>query len=389
MNRSNSIPRWACATQQEPIESRNPDPDVQIGPAPVSAAELLLRMLLTEVQGAAWVTDAQLCFIYWMGRGPVEEDLLRDALIGRPLSTVFGRAESTLPLITGHDQALRGTATATAVAWRDRYFMVRIEPLIGDKGIITGTRGIACDVTAHWQVREDLRVARAELDQQVGMRTTELQRLYAQAQEAAVLEERQRLARDLHDAVTQMLFSASLIAEVLPRIWERDPAAGRQHLADLRLVTRGAQAEMRTLLLELRPAALTEASLGDLLQQLADALTGKLSLPVLLTFADDPGARLTALPPDVQLTLYRVTQEALHNITKHAHAHQVRIHLDQRPGAVDLTIDDDGQGFDVAGVAAHHLGLGIMRERVAAIGGTLTINSQPSGGTHIRVRWPG
>ncbi|MGO8683254.1 MAG: PAS domain S-box protein [Thermoleophilia bacterium] len=108
-------------------------------------------------------------------------------------------------------------------------------------------------------------------------------RLYEQAQQTAALEERRRLARELHDAVTQTLFSASLIAEVLPRLWERDPQAGMRRLEDVRALTRGALAEMRTLLLELRPAAIVQADLGDLLRQLAEILAGRSRLSVNVT----------------------------------------------------------------------------------------------------------
>jgi signal transduction histidine kinase len=108
-------------------------------------------------------------------------------------------------------------------------------------------------------------------------------RLYGKAQQVAVVEERNRLARDLHDAVTQTLFSASLIAEVLPRIWERKPDEGRRRLDELRELTRGALAEMRTLLLELRPAALIEARLSVLLRQLAESITGRARVPVTVT----------------------------------------------------------------------------------------------------------
>ena len=107
--------------------------------------------------------------------------------------------------------------------------------------------------------------------------------LYEQAQTVATLEERQRLAQNLHDAVNQSLFSASLIAEVLPRLWERNPDEGRQSLEDLRRLTRGAMAEMRGLLAELRPLVLTDSELGDLLRQLGDALTGRTNIPVTVT----------------------------------------------------------------------------------------------------------
>ncbi len=132
-------------------------------------------------------------------------------------------------------------------------------------------------------------------------------RLRAQAAQAAVAAERSRLARDLHDAVTQTLFSASLIAEVLPRLWERDRDEGLRRLADLRQLTRGALAEMRTLLLELRPATLVEVELRDLLRQLSEALVGRARIPVNLHVEGQP----RSLPPDAQIVFYRVAQEVL------------------------------------------------------------------------------
>ena len=126
-------------------------------------------------------------------------------------------------------------------------------------------------------------------------------RLYEQSEQAAVAAERSRLARDLHDAVTQTLFSASLIAEVLPRIWERNPEEGRRRLDELRELTRGALAEMRTLLLELRPSALVDAPLNDLLRQLAESITGRARVPVTVEVEGE-----CALPPEVKVALYRI-----------------------------------------------------------------------------------
>ena len=141
--------------------------------------------------------------------------------------------------------------------------------------------------------------------------------LFEKAEDVAIAAERNRLARDLHDAVTQTLFSASLIAEVLPRIWERDPDEGARRLAELRELTRGALAEMRTLLLELRPATLTESSLAELLRQLAQAIGGRSRLPIALHIAGE-----RALPPETQIALYRIAQEALNNVGKHAGANR-------------------------------------------------------------------
>jgi signal transduction histidine kinase len=208
-------------------------------------------------------------------------------------------------------------------------------------------------------------------------------RLYRQSQQAAVFEERQRIARELHDAVTQTLFSASLIAQALPAVWQRDREEGEKLLGDLRQLARGALAEMRTLLLELRPAALAESKLEDLIRQLAEAASGREGLPIEVT-CDGSGF----LPPDVHVAFYRIAQEALNNVAKHARASQasVELQLDPDEGAV-LDIRDDGRGFTLDDVRAGELGLGIMRERAEAIGGDLVIDSQPGRGTQVTLIW--
>lgn len=218
-------------------------------------------------------------------------------------------------------------------------------------------------------------------------------RLYQKAQHLAVLEERSRLARELHDAVTQTLFSASLIAEAVPEVWEKDPEKGRHLLQQLRQMNRGALAEMRTLLLELRPAAVVETSLEDLLYQLGEAASGREGIPVSVLI-EGKGT----VPPEVHVALYRIAQEALNNVIKHARARQVTVRLcygctgdgGEAPAAAQtalLSILDDGRGFDTTSTPQHRLGLSIMQERADAIGATLYIDSQPGEGTQVTVLW--
>jgi PAS domain S-box-containing protein len=220
----------------------------------------------------------------------------------------------------------------------------------------------------------------------VGMDRTEQRRvadlLAQQMREKAAGDERQRLARDLHDAVTQTLFSASLIAEVLPRLWKKDRAEGERRLEELRRLTRGALAEMRMLLLELRPAALAEVGLADLLRQLVEAA----SIQAKLQVAFVSGGTCTA-PPDVQVALYRVAQEALNNVVKHSGAAEAEVKLSSRKGSVDLRITDDGSGFDLREVSPKSLGLRIMQERAESIGATLKIDGRVGHGTKVRVQW--
>ncbi len=253
-----------------------------------------------------------------------------------------------------------------------------------------------------WRVK-DVEVRSRELEAQVEQRTAELrqeieQRL--QVEEAlrqsemakAVAAERSRLARDLHDVVTQTLFSASLVAEALSTSWERDREEGQQLLKELRQLTQGALAEMRTLLLELRPAALVEADLGDLLRQLAEAAIGREGIPITVTVEGE-----CSLPSDVHITLYRIAQEALNNVTKHARAGRVTMSLRcvlpqslSQAGegkTVTLSICDDGCGFDPNGVSSDRLGLSGMRERAQTIGAALRIQSEIGHGTGIEVVW--
>ena len=301
-------------------------------------------------------------------------------------------------LKVGH-QGLSGWVAATGepllvpdVAQDPRYVWMRrsktrselIVP-IAVKGEVIGVLDAQSDRLNDFD-ETDLSVLQS-LAHQVGA-AIENARLYQQAQESAVIAERGRLARDLHDAVTQTLFSASLLAEAVPDAWERDRQEGTELLGELRQLTRGALAEMRTLLLELRPTALVEASLSDLLHQLAEAAMGRVGIPVAVT-----AERNVTLPPDVHVAVYRIAQEAMNNIVKHARATRAEVTLRAAPDpgergrSVELVIWDDGQGFDPGGVPPDHLGLGIMRERAEAIGARLNIQSQGGQGTRISLSW--
>ncbi len=208
-------------------------------------------------------------------------------------------------------------------------------------------------------------------------------RLYSQAQALAAFEERQRIARDLHDAVSQTLFSASIMAEMLARMWESSPEKVRDGLLELRDLTRGAQAEMRILLLELRPTALADADLEDLLPQLCTAFTGRSGVPVDLQIE-----KATSLPSDVKIAAFRIAQEALNNILKHAEATQVTVTLRGNPDGLELHIKDNGLGFTREDAPPQErLGLRIMQERAASIGAVLSLRSAPGQGTDISLIW--
>jgi signal transduction histidine kinase/ligand-binding sensor domain-containing protein len=210
------------------------------------------------------------------------------------------------------------------------------------------------------------------------------ERLKASVQDVAVAAERNRLARELHDAVTQTLFSTSLIAEVLPRIWEKDTEEAERRLQELRQLARGALAEMRTLLMELRPSAMQEADPVELFKHLTDAFTGRTSIPVDFEITAPAGC---AMPLNVKSVFYRVAQEGLNNIFKHAQATRVWFKFFCDETQVILTVTDNGIGFDRSLTAAGHFGLEIMYERAESIGADLKIVSQPEEGTTLHLVW--
>jgi PAS domain S-box-containing protein len=226
-------------------------------------------------------------------------------------------------------------------------------------------------VGAHGSIRDMRENERLETD------------LRRQAAELAAGDARAHLARELHDSVTQALFSMTLMTRSIEMLMGRDPEAALQRLATLRDLQRDALAEMRALIFELRPGGLEEEGLVPALRQHAAAVQGRIGLPVVVDA--DLEERL---PSDVEDVLYRIAQEALHNVVKHARARTIRLTLGPAADGVRLVVVDDGTGFDAAAVPAGHLGLAGMKARAEAIGGQLTVESRPGKGTTIAVVVP-
>jgi signal transduction histidine kinase len=207
-------------------------------------------------------------------------------------------------------------------------------------------------------------------------------RLYDRSRELAVLEERTRLARELHDSVTQSLYSLLLLTEGWRRTVSTD---GKERVQDylrrIGEITQQALKEMRLLIHELRPLALEEVGLHGALLRRLDAVEKRAGVDARI-LADD----LVDLEPPVEEGLYRIAQEALNNALKHAEADSVVVHIGAENGHVLLEVTDDGCGFDPAAVdGAGGMGLASMHERARALGGSLTITSAPEAGTTVRV----
>jgi PAS domain S-box-containing protein len=200
--------------------------------------------------------------------------------------------------------------------------------------------------------------------------------------EEAAQEERQRLAHELHDAVSQTLFSASTIAQTLERTWDDNPDLVHQNLGELQILTQGALAEMRNLLLELRPGAMEHIPMPDLLRQLVEGFSGRTKTEIELFISGDH-----LLSYNVRFVFFRLAQEALNNIIKHARANQVQVNYDSQPDQVQLTIEDDGRGFDPSIISPGRHGLEIMKERAEKINATIHIKSQVGDGTTVSINW--
>ncbi|MBD2518831.1 sensor histidine kinase [Nostoc sp. FACHB-973] len=203
-----------------------------------------------------------------------------------------------------------------------------------------------------------------------------------QLRKIAVEIERNRLARDLHDSVSQRLFSVATIAEALPRVWQRYPETAQQGLEELVQLTQGALAEMRNLLLDLRSSSLTEKPLSKLLEQLIEAILGRTSLQVITKLEGD-----RPVSDEVKLVFCRITQEALNNIIKHAQATQLSVSFHSDSQKMVLRIRDNGHGFDVTKISPDRLGIAIMKERAQSIGGSFQLKSCPGEGTEIILSW--
>ncbi len=231
-------------------------------------------------------------------------------------------------------------------------------------GSYAGAHGIMRDLRDQVRLEDDLR---------------------RQAADLGSARERAKLAQDLHDSVTQALFSMTLTTRSVELLMDRDPAAARQMLGELRQLEREALAEMRALIFELRPANLEQDGLVQAIRTHAAGIQGRVGLSVRVD-CEVPDHRA---PLDVETALYRITQEALHNVVKHADATTVTIRLVGALGTgLRLSVEDDGTGFDPDVIPAGHLGLAGMRARASQIGATIEVTSAPGSGTRIEVLVP-
>ena len=233
----------------------------------------------------------------------------------------------------------------------------------------------------HYITESDVRLASA-LGQRAAV-ALENARLFERSQVAASLEERQRLARELHDSVSQALYGIALGTRTARTLIERDPQKAVEPLEYVGTLAEAGLAELRALIFELRPESLAMEGLVAAFEKQITALRARHGIEVEANLMLEPDLRL-----DIKEVLYRVGQEALHNTVKHARASKVTVTLAEGDGTFQLVITDDGIGFDTDGEYPGHLGLRSMAERTARVGGKLRMQSSAGQGTRIELEVP-
>ncbi len=335
----------------------------------VRDSEARYRYLVESSPDLVWMTDAA-------GRLTFVSDRALPVIGWRP-QDVVGRPFTDLAPPDARTAAIAGFLWLRRHPTETHRARFRV---LGDDGAerlveLTGI-GMLADgrfVGAHGAARDIGELDRLEAD------------LRRQAADLAASEERAHLARELHDSVTQALFSMTLQERSLELLLERDPGQVPGKLAELRELQRDALAETRALIFELRPGNLQEHGLAAALRTHAAGLNARIGLPVVVDA--DLGDRRPAL--EIEEALYRIAQEALHNVVKHAGACQARAALDWQADAIHIRVEDDGRGFDPEAVPAGHLGLAGMRVRAERLGGWLRVESAPGRGTVIEAVIPG
>lgn len=252
-----------------------------------------------------------------------------------------------------------------------------------DIGVLTNHLWQTIDEIIFAPIEKMELIARVEMLLRARKYSVELSLLMANVKEGAALAERQRLARELHDSVSQTLFLASTLAQSIPHTQQTNPSRAAQQLEEVGHLNRAALTEMRLLLLELRPDSIARSSFQELIDQLILAAQGRRSINITTRI------EITNPVPDtIHLALYRLTQEAINNIVKHSDATHAHIALTETDQIIQLNIEDNGKGFDVA---AQTNGVGVlgMKERATLIGAAFTLSSRENNeGTRITVTLP-
>ena len=334
-------------------------------------SERRYRHLVDNSPDIVWSIDAEGRFTFFSDSLESRTGWKPEQLLGRPFTTLTDAG--------GHAAALQAWEALRANPEDEQRVRLTLPLASGQTSAaevaMIGTVVDGRFAGAHGAVRD------------IGERERLERSLRRQAGELAAGRERANLARELHDSVTQALFSMGLTTRSLELLLARDPEAARSKLAELRDLQRDALAEMRTLIFELRPSSLESDGLLQAVRTHAAAVQGRTGMSVEVAAEPDPleESGQPRAPIGVEEALYRIAQEALHNIVKHANARTATIRLARDAKAIRLTVTDDGIGFDPTRVPRGHLGLAGMRQRAEQLGGEFSVTSRRGKGSRIEV----
>ena len=396
-------------TSREELQSLNEElttvnQELKIKVEELGQANHHLHNLMGATAVATLLLDCELCIVRFT---PPAADLfnLIPTDIGRPLAhlrhrliypELLAEVRQVLEQLEPREREVGDT--------RDRFFLARLLPYRGDDARLVGVSLTFVDVTELHLAQHAFRSAQLELEQRVQERTAQLDAvnsalraqiiMHRQAESArqdlqrrlvnAQEQERSRISRELHDEVGQQITALMLALKAL----ESEVPANTSKLWDIRGIAEQVGQEIHRLAAQLRPMALDELGLSRALSGYLDAWAARTAISVDFFSVGVDEARL---PREVETTLYRIVQEAMNNIYKHAAAKSVSVSVERRAGYVLAIVEDDGLGFDPDGLPSgdvSHIGIASMRERSSIVGGVLTIESSPEGGTTVRARLP-
>jgi signal transduction histidine kinase len=319
-------------------------------------------LLLDQIPCLSWTTDTKLRLTLSRGAALQEWDLFPDQVAGMSLAAYYKVEDPDFVPYVAHRRALQGIASTFEFGWSGRTLYARVEPLRDAEDNIIGVAGAALDITAVKQAEEQLR---------------NLSRRLVSLQE----DERRKIARELHDEIGQNLTALKMLLD------KASPAAvegNASELREARETLRELMNRVRNLSLELRPAMLDDLGLLPTLQWHFKRYTSQTRVEVDFRHT---GLRRD-LSPEVTSTAYRIVQEALTNVARHARVTQVMVSIRIEGDALLLEVEDHGEGFDRGKVPSTCVGLSGMRERALSLGGNLLVKSAPGEGTSLRAELP-
>jgi PAS domain S-box-containing protein len=333
--------------------------------------ESTLRMLIEQMPAVLWATDTDLRFTLSLGAGLAALGLRPNQVVGMTLNEFLGTSDPTLLPIAAHQRALHGESVTYDFVWQGRTFHTHVEPLTNAEGRTAGVIGVAFDMTDRKRAEEEAQRRHQEL--------RILSHRLVHVQET----ERRHLARELHDEVGQVLTGLKLTLEMIARgPVERVGVS----LGEVQRLVNQLMAQVRRLSLDLRPAMLDDLGLLPALLWHLERYTAQTNIHV--TFTHHGVER--RFPPEIETAAYRIIQEALTNVARHASVAEVTVRVWAGPESLGMQIEDKGQGFDPEAVRVERdcSGLSGMHERVTLLGGHLAVESRPHHGTQLTAELP-